>query len=312
MDRRIALLMLAAALFVSMGCRMYGAEQDFELTAPWKDYQRIVVRSHNGSVVLKQAGVPDLRIRGTKHARGLTVAEAEQKLERVAIVAQPDPADPAVFTIRLKSLVWPGSRELGASFEIEVPALCAADIQTDNGRIAVSGLEGGAALKTSNGEVTIDRVTGAVRARSGGGRITAENVTGDLTAVTGHGKIRVKAVRGDCELETSNGGVHAEDVCGSLKATLANGDIRVDATPPEDASFVLRTRNGSIHVTLPAGLSADLDLKTGNGVVQTALGKVPMRVQLWSQNRVKAGISGGGGPRIVATTSQGLITVDTR
>lgn len=312
MNRRVVLPMFAATLFVLTGCRMYGTKQDFDLTVPWKDYQRIVVRSRNGSVALSKADLAEIRIRGTKHASGFTLSEAQEKLERVVIVAEPDPADRSVLVVKLRYPVLLSNEGVGASFEIQVPAPCAADIQTENGRVAVSGLKDAIVLKTSNGEVTIDSVAGQVRARTSNARIVAENVTGDLTVVTSNGEISAKAIRGNCELTTSNGSVHAEEVYGSVEATLSNGSIGLDVTPPKDGSVVLRTRNGSIHVTLPADLKADLDLRTNNGVVQTMLEDVPLRVQLWSQNRVKARMNGGGGVRVVATTSSGLITLESR
>ena len=312
MTLRIALTMLVAALLVSSGCRTYGTEQDFDMTAPWRGYQRIVVHTRDGRVTLSTADVADIRIRGTKHASGLTLAEAEEKLKRIDIVAEPEPKDPSVFTIRLKSPMFLGSQDGGASFDIQVPTACAADIETDNGGITVSGLKDSAILKTSKGEISIDHVAGDVRAHSRSASITAEKVSGDLTAETANGEIRVKAIKGNCELKTSNGALHMADVYGNIKATLANGNIRADVTPPEGGSVVLHTRNGSIHVTLPTDLRADLDLRTDNGVVQTMLEDVPLRVQRWSQNCVQASMNGVGGARIVATTSHGLITLETR
>ena len=124
--------------------------------------------------------------------------------------------------------------------------------------------------------------------------------------------IFVKAVRANRNLTASNGSIQVQDAQGSIEATTSNGQIRVDATPPEDGNIVLRTTNGSIHATLPADLKADLELRTSNGVVQTRLEDVPLRVQLWSQNRVKAKMNGGGGARIVAVTSSVLINIESR
>lgn len=133
-----------------------------------------------------------------------------------------------------------------------------------------------------------------------------------MFATTSNGEIRAKAIRGDCDLTTSNGAIHMEDVSGSVKANLSNGDIRLIGAPPEDGHVVLRTRNGSIHLTLPSDLKAKLDLRTGNGMVQTALEDMPLRTHLWSQNRVQVGINGGGGAEVLATTSSGLITLECR
>ncbi len=348
MNRRVALAVFAAMLFTLSGCRTYGVREDLHLTAPWNDYQRVVVRTCNGSVALSTGDVPEIRISGTKHARAPTVAEAEKKLERLTVIAGPDSRDASVFVVELECAGLLRNQSVGASFEIQVPAPCAADVRTGNGSIVVNHLKDEALLETSNGQVTVDNVSGKVDALSRNGRITAknvtgdltaittnaqvklddvtgvvnarssnggiavENVTGDLTAATSSGAIDVKSVRGNCKLKTSNGTIQVQDAQGSVEATTSNGNIRVDAAPPKDGSVLLQTTNGSIYAALPPDLKADLELRTGNGVVQTMLADVPLRVQLWSQNRVKAKMNGGGEGRISARTSNGSITLNCR
>ena len=312
MSRRMVHAVFAVVLLVPAGCHTYRERQDFDLKVPWRDYQRVVVRTNNGSVELSKADVPEIRIRGAKHASAPTLAKARERLERVTIVAEPDPTDSSVLRVTVKSPLLLGGGGTGASFEIQVPASCAADIRTSNGRIVVSELKGDSLLETSNGEVVIDGVNGEVRARTSNGRITARDMTGDLTAVTHNGAIQVEAAGGDCDLETSNGKVHAVDLRGSVRARTSNVGIRLDAAPPEKGEVVLRTSNGSLHLTLPASLRADLDLRTSNGLVQMNLQDVPLRARLWSQNRVKAKMNDGGGSTITATTSNGLITVESR
>ena len=348
MNPRILPAIFTPMLMALIGCRTYGAKEAFELAAPWDDYQRIVVRTGNGSVALRTSDVSEIRISGTKHANGLTVSEAEAKLGRVGIVAEPDATDASVFMVRVKYPELLGRHSVGARFDIQVPAPCAADIQTEKGTIAVSGLKDEVILKTGGGQITIDGVSGEVRAHSRNGRIIAENVTGhvtavttnapvwvkgigggvsarsrngeivaesvtgDLTAATSNAGIRAKVIRGNCKLQTSIGTIEAEDVHGGIEARASIGSIRADVTPPEDANVELRTTYGSIDLTVPAGLKADLDLRTKNGVVQTMLDNVPLRVQLWSQNRVKTMMNGGGGTRILATTCRGLITLEAR
>lgn len=330
MYRWITLLLFGASLSAAAGCRTYGVDRDFDLTAPWGDYERVVVRSPRGSVEVRAADVSEIRISGTSHAGGFTRSQAEDRLEHVDIVAAADPGDPAVFVVEVTHPWWLPSRWVGGDFEIEVPAPCAADIRTRDGAITVSGLKDEALLKTSNAEVAVDGVVGEVRARTSNGAVTAKNVTGDLvagtsngaievenvtgsfTAETSNGWIRAKAIRGTCKLRTSIGTIVAEDVHGGLEATGSIGDIQAEIRPSEGAEIKLRTGKGSIDVTLPADLRADLDLRTGNGIVQTMLGDVPLTVQLWSQNCVKAKMNGGGGAAVVARTSHGLITLKSR
>ncbi len=312
MSRRTLLAALLLLPLVQSGCRMYGAREDFELHVPWGDYQRFVVRTNNGSVELNRAEVDGIVIRGTKHATARTVEKAEEKLKGVRVFAAADPGDPSVFKVHLESAALLGNGGVAGSFDIQVPVACAADIQTRNGRVAVRGLEDEAVLETSNASVVVDDVAGSVQARTSNGRITARDVTGHLTADTSNGGIEAERIGGDCRLETSNGHIRANGVLGSLRVRTSNGGIGVDVSPPEGGTVDLRTSNGSIDLSLPVDIEAELDLSTSNGVVRMNMEDVPLRVRLWSQNRVKAKMYKGGGPKIAATTSNGVITVRSR
>ena len=330
MHRWIEFFIFVATFTVAAGCRTYGTDRSFELTVPWEDYECVVVRSPKGSVELRSINGSQIHISGTKHADGYTLSQADKRVEHVGIVAEADTSDRSVFVVEVTRPWWLPGRWVGGDFEIRVPAPCAADIRTHNGTITVSGLRDKVVLKTCNGEVAVDGVRGDVRAwtRNGkivaqdvtgnlvaettNGGIVAENVTGDFTAQTPSGWIQAKTIRGRWKLRTSIGTIGGEDLHGSVEATGSIGDIHVDVIPSEGDSVTLRTGKGSIDVTLPAGVKADLDLKTGNGVVQPMLDDVPLKVQLWSQNHVKAKMNGGGDAAIVATTSRGLITLKGR
>ena len=69
MNARIVRAIVTLMLVPLIGCRTYSAKEAFELSAPWDDYQRVVVRSPKGSVALRTADVPEIRISGTKQAR---------------------------------------------------------------------------------------------------------------------------------------------------------------------------------------------------------------------------------------------------
>ena len=306
-------LTIVVAALGSSGCGpAFHAKRGFLLDVPWEDYQRIVVRTRNGGVELSVEQGDDMRIEGELRARGYTQAEADEILERLTIVAEPDAADPTTFLVELEYPDELRRRSVGARLNIRIPQPCAADITTNNGRIVARGLKGEIELHTSNGRIIAQEIVGGVRARSSNGRIHLRDVAGPVNARTSNGPILAEAIGGDCDLKTSNCSVEVRQARGSVLVTTSNGRIRVAAEPPEDGEVVLRTSNGSIHADLPAHIRGRLVLHTSNARVHTDMDTVTLRGPRWSRRSFEAEMNGGGPGRIFVRTSNGSITLNCR
>lgn len=82
------------------------------------------------------------------------------------------------------------------------------------------------------------------------------------------GDILVENVRGEIEVNNTNGRVNLNNVSGSVIAHALNRDLVVTLDqifPDKPMSF--STLNGDIDVTFPAGLKADVQIKSDNGEV---------------------------------------------
>lgn len=136
------------------------------------------------------------------------------------------------------------------------------------------------------------------------------------------GDLVVRGVTGEHEIENVNGGITAEDVSGALVAHTTNGAVKVTLSriePGKPMSFV--SFNGDVDVTLPAGLSADLAMRSDNGEVYTdfdvdlaATGPVKKEERKGGTYRVTLertleAQEGGGGPEITMRTFNGDIYV---
>jgi hypothetical protein len=303
--------LLAAA---AAGCNgtLVRVSESFVLDLPWDDYQRVVVRTHNGHVELLAGETETLRVSGTKKAGGLTWGEAAENLAQLKIVAEPDETDPTTFVIELEAPASLRHKSLGASFDIRVPRACAADVETDNGHIRVRGARDSVHLRTGNGRITVEQVDGRVEAFTSNGLIHAVFITGNLRADTSSGRVIVDTVDGDCRLNTSNGRIRVRKANGSVWAATSNGSIVVSATPPPDGEVVLRTSNGSISADLPPNLRGTLDIQASNGRVSTKLGDVALTGVRWSKHSFAAEMNGGGEGRVSVRTSNGSVTLNCR
>lgn len=140
-----------------------------------------------------------------------------------------------------------------------------------------------------------------------------------LKTVNG-GDISVRGVTGQHEVENVNGGITLADVAGTVVAHTTNGHVkatlsRIDAGKP--MSFV--SFNGNVDVTFPAGLAADLTLRSDNGEVFTDFDVVVQqstatrkedksdgRYRVSLEKTMKAKV-GAGGPEITLRTFNGNI-----
>jgi DUF4097 and DUF4098 domain-containing protein YvlB len=282
---------LAMALVgVSGCCGVIRATRDVSLSAPWQQYSKIVVQTSNGRVEITRGAGSNAEIAAKLSVGGLTLANAEERLDQMEITAAPVCDDEATLLVKLNFPEILQQCSPGASLHVQVPTACAAEVCTDNGSICVSDV-GPVDLKTSNG------------------RIRAEHIEGNLCAHSSNGRITLCDIDGECRAKTSNGSIEIRSArSGGIDAHTSNGSIEVDACPPADASVNLTTSNGAIHAVLPATMAADLDARTSLGDVDVDFGSAEIRGAHHKGHHLRATMNGGGG-EINARTSLGSVTI---
>jgi DUF4097 and DUF4098 domain-containing protein YvlB len=122
------------------------------------------------------------------------------------------------------------------------------DITEDNNAITVNG----GITRSSDVTIQVPSQTSVRVQTLNGGAILIENISGEI------------------EAENMNGAVTVTNASGSVIANSMNGKINVAlnrVTPGKSMSF--STMNGTIDVTLPADVKANLKLKTDNGEIYT-------------------------------------------
>lgn len=161
-------------------------------------------------------------------------------------------------------------------------------------------------MESSNITIQIPAQT-AIKARTiNGGKLTIENISGEVDA------------------QNSNGSVMVTNVSGSVLAHSDNGKVTVTldkVTPGKDMSFT--SMNGTVDVTLPADVKANVKMRTDNGEIWSDFdvklgGSAPPKVEDERKNggryrvRVDKSVVGtinGGGPEISFVTYNGNIVI---
>lgn len=144
-------------------------------------------------------------------------------------------------------------------------------------------------------------------------------VTLDVCGVNG-GQVRVEGTEGPFTVRNVNGAVRLTSVRGAGSAATVNGSVQATfAAPPAQAS-AFRTVNGTIDVTMPPSLSADLHLTTRNGGLYTDFETTALPARLaslvrkdgravYQADRFTSVRVGRGGPELTFETLNGDVRV---
>jgi hypothetical protein len=162
-------------------------------------------------------------------------------------------------------------------------------------------------IVTGNGAITVERVGSEVQATTGNGRVRVAGTDGSVRVTTGNGDVEVRDAKAPVRVTTGNGDVTVATTEGPVDARSGNGDIdvRISALRARN-DMTFSTGSGSVHLTLPASYSGELDASTGNGEMRSDFDlKLKGRV---NPRRIRATI-GEGGPLLRLSTGNGGLEV---
>lgn len=161
--------------------------------------------------------------------------------------------------------------------------------ETMGGAISLKDSEVDGKVKTMGGSVTVENVKGDVDATSMGGKIKQINVQGknksigkEINISTMGGELDIDDAPNGAHLKTMGGNIHVnkagkfvyaetmggkiiiESVDGGVTASTMGGDVEVKmvGNPKEgDRDVTLSSKGGDITLTVPEGLSMDIDIQ---------------------------------------------------
>lgn len=225
-------LLLAVPALLLAAPRREVVEKKF----PAASIREISVENVNGDVVVAAGSGDQIEMTAEKSVRG---GDADELLEQLRIDIRETAGRLEIKTIQPKRKKFLGLFDVGSSegctvrYAIKVPADRSVRLETVNGSINVSGIEGKLQVETVNGSVALSGARGEVDASS---------VNGSVAVVRGAG---LAAMR----LETVNGNV----------------EIALDRGSAFNFSF--ETVNGSIDSDFPLTVTGKFGPKSAHGAV---------------------------------------------
>ena len=183
-----------------------------EFSVPASGATMTVDAAPNGGISVEGEARGDIQVRACVSATATTPEEARALAQRVEVTATAN----RVGADGPRSL---GRRESWhVSYQLVVPSRTSMSLQTTNGGISLSDVEGEIDFRTVNGGVTLKRLAGNVRGRTSNGGIDVE-----LDGATWNGD--------GLQVETQNGGVKMaipSNYSARLETGTVNGRMNID------------------------------------------------------------------------------------
>jgi len=213
------------------------------------------------------------------------------------------------LTARVNPGVTFGINTRRMSTEVSMPRNADLQLDTHDGRVEVSSLNGNITVRTADGAIKASQLSGAIDLYTGDGDITVDTLKGDLKLHSDDGAIGAVNLDGKCAVSSKDGSIHVAGRFDSLDITSGDGGIVAKVAPGSrmSSTWNIRTADGRVELAVPKDFQADLDASTKDGHITLGL---PVAVQgKFDQSRVRGPMNGGGLP-LVIRTGDGSIRLD--
>jgi hypothetical protein len=212
------------------------------------------------------------------------------------------------LTVLRKPGITIGFSDKRLSTEVRMPMNADLQIETTDGSVEVSSVNGSVTIHTKDGSVKAAQLAGKVEIRTVDGSINVDTLTGESKMHSTDGSVAVAHFDGKCDASTTDGSIHVAGRFDSLDVKSVDGSVvaRVTQGSKMSAAWGIRTVDGSVELALPHDFQANLDASTGDGHITLGL---PVEVQGNIGKTAVRGTMNGGGPTLTIHTGDGSIQI---
>ncbi|MEZ4651814.1 MAG: DUF4097 family beta strand repeat-containing protein [Candidatus Eisenbacteria bacterium] len=203
-----------------------------------------------------------------------------------------------------------GHHDTDSDLEVHVPKGSRVRVSTVSATIDVSGVTGSVDLESVSGEITIVGPIESVDAQSVSGDLEISGPVGELDAGSVSGRVALQVPGGDVSVSTVSGSIDAVGgVFESGDFSSVSGSIEFDGAPTESGSLEFECHSGRIRIVLPSDLSAEVDVNTFSGDIDSAFGPKPRRTSDYAPGKELSFTMGDGDARISINTFSGSVRI---
>jgi len=138
--------------------------------------------------------------------------------------------------------------------------------------VTIDGMQAEVFASTVRGDVIIKGVTGLITAKSIEGEIDVDGARGKINVSSTNEKIKISDASGDITAESVNGGITMTGIDStSVEASTVNGDIVYEGKVANGGHYSFGTHNGNLSLGIPENTNATFTIRTYQGSFSTDL-----------------------------------------
>jgi DUF4097 and DUF4098 domain-containing protein YvlB len=162
----------------------------------------------------------------------------------------------------------PGS----VDFDITAPAWMPLKVDGTYNFVTIDGTQAEVSASTVRGDVVIKGGAGVVTAKSVEGEVQVEGARGKVNVSSVNERVRVANTTGDIVAESVNGAITMTGIDSrSVDATTVNGTITYEGRLADGGHYSFGTHNGDVLLGVPENSNATFTVRTYNGSFTTDL-----------------------------------------
>lgn len=271
--RTVATLATAALLLAAPLCAQPGARApESDQTVPVQRGSRLLIENFAGEVIIRGWERDTLRVQARHPSRTRVNVRAVPTGFRVSASNDRGPQGSVDYDINAPN--WMPIKVDGQFNYVTIEGTQAEiSVDTNRGDIVIKG-GNGVTVKSTEGHITVENAAGKINLSTVNQGIAIAGTSGDIIAETVNGPIVLGEMRASTvEASTINGNISYEGTVandGHYRLTSHNGTITVAIPESSNATFAVRTYNGSFNSNLPVKGDADVrDVQRGRRVIFT-------------------------------------------
>jgi len=138
--------------------------------------------------------------------------------------------------------------------------------------VTVDGVQGEVFASTVRGDITIKGGTGIITAKSIEGEIDVDGARGKVNVSSTNEKIKISNTSGEITAESVNGGITMTGIDStSVDASTVNGNIVYEGRLADNGHYSFGTHNGGLALGIPENVNATFTIRTYQGSFHTDL-----------------------------------------
>lgn len=270
--KKILLSILVCSLIAVAGCNIhigYGPpsfllakyERTVQLSKPMAAGSLFAAKSNDGWITVTGGGITECNVTATIIARADSDTNARRVAEETKLRLEQFGNK---LTVKVERPILIFNQSVDVQIDARVLKNCDLELGTDDGSISIENVIGKIDLKTDDGTVTMSQVGGDIKVRGNDGSIKVKEVTGDVNLRSDDGRITI---------------VYSEDADGVCNVSLVTNDGAIDFTAPVNfsADVEISTDDGSINTGLPIKVMGKLGRSGIRGTIGAGQGKLYIR-----------------------------------